>query len=329
MWTAPVLQEAMREAGSDRLRSYVRPVAAVDADRWPRWGPRREVQTTLRCRAPLGPTECLASWDRSITPSLASQASLPAFAAGRWAPAGEALSHSVCGFCFRGKPLVVSWFDWGAFLRPDHDPRGAPRAAAVKVGRRGGLAARRTASRPRLDGGEHGARLVGSGGCAAITAAPFFGRAGGIVAFAAHHQFPGDARGLVGERHGGELGRLACDQLAQPGRGAASAAAFDLPNHRGGARHQDAAQHRVAGARDHAEPLLAGGGVILGGEPEPGRKIAPRAERLGIGHLDRQQRGADWPDRWNRSEQAALCVTAVEGQEPAIERLQLGLERGI
>jgi len=32
----------------------------------------------------------------------------------------------------------------------------------------------------------------------------------------------------------------------------AYAAAFDLPNHRGGARHQDAAQHRVAGARDHA-----------------------------------------------------------------------------
>src|SRR5439155_11720098 len=67
-------------ARSDRLRSYVRPVVAVADDRWPRWGPRREVQTYWRCRAPMGPTECLASWDRSITPSTA--ASFPAFAAG-------------------------------------------------------------------------------------------------------------------------------------------------------------------------------------------------------------------------------------------------------
>src|SRR5215813_2557426 len=48
---------------------------------WPRWGPRREVQTYWRCRAPMGPTECLASWDRSITPS--TPASFPTFAARR------------------------------------------------------------------------------------------------------------------------------------------------------------------------------------------------------------------------------------------------------
>ena len=52
--------------GSDRLRSYVRSVDGGAHDRLPRWVPRREFQTELRCQAPLGPTECLASGiDRS------------------------------------------------------------------------------------------------------------------------------------------------------------------------------------------------------------------------------------------------------------------------
>src|SRR5215471_247680 len=41
----------------------------------------------------------------------------------------------------------------------------------------------------------------------------------GVVAFAADHQLPGDARRFVGERHRGELGWLAPDQPNQPGRG--------------------------------------------------------------------------------------------------------------
>src|SRR5262245_11281476 len=45
--------------------------------------------------------------------------------------------------------------------RPEFD--GASRAAAVKAGRRFGGAASRAAARPRLDGGEHDARLAGGG----------------------------------------------------------------------------------------------------------------------------------------------------------------------
>jgi hypothetical protein len=47
----------------------------------------------------------------------------------------------------------------GPFLRPDLDPAGAPRAAAVKAGRRCAWAASSILARPRLDCGEHGARL--------------------------------------------------------------------------------------------------------------------------------------------------------------------------
>jgi hypothetical protein len=56
-----------------------------------------------------------------------------------------------------------------------------------------------------------------------------------VVAFTADHQFPGDARQLVGERHGGEFRRLARHQIAQPGRGM-SLALVDLLDDRGGAR---------------------------------------------------------------------------------------------
>ena len=49
MWTAPSLQEVVR-SGSDRLRSYVRPVDGGRTDRLPRWVPRREFQTGRRCR---------------------------------------------------------------------------------------------------------------------------------------------------------------------------------------------------------------------------------------------------------------------------------------
>src|SRR4029453_11538540 len=41
---------------------------------------------------------------------------------------------------------------------------------------------------------------------------------GRIVVLAADHQPPGDAGHLVGQRHGGELGRLALQQLDQPPR---------------------------------------------------------------------------------------------------------------
>ena len=44
---------------------------------------------------------------------------------------------------------------------------------------------------------------------------------GRIVVLAADHQLPGDAGHLVGQRHGGELGRFALQQLDQPRRGLA------------------------------------------------------------------------------------------------------------
>src|SRR5919198_2119343 len=119
--------------------------------------------------APLGPTECLASWDRSITPSAPSRASFPTVVAGDvHSPLKLVLGcmHQVGldGMSMTFVSLAfVSLFDHGPFLRPDRDRGGAPRTATVKAGRRGPGAASWRASKPRLYGGEHGASLAGLG----------------------------------------------------------------------------------------------------------------------------------------------------------------------
>src|SRR5262249_46135363 len=142
--------------------------------------------------APLGPTECLASWDRSITPSAPSRASFPAFAAGD----AHAPLKLVKGFMGQVGLVMsmgfVSLFDCGPFLRPDRDRGGAPRTAAVKAGRRAPGATCCGASRPRLDSGKHGASLAGLGRSALAASVVMSSTGGGraAVAFATDHQLP-------------------------------------------------------------------------------------------------------------------------------------------
>jgi hypothetical protein len=53
----------------------------------------------------------------------------------------------------------VSLFDLGRFFVPTRAAAVPPRAAAVKVGRRGAPATPSAVARPHLDGGEHGVTL--------------------------------------------------------------------------------------------------------------------------------------------------------------------------
>src|SRR5262249_44822221 len=69
MWTAPGLQE-VNSVGSKRLRSYVRSVDAVAHDRCQDGARDASSKQVGDAGAPLDPAECLASWDRSITPSV-------------------------------------------------------------------------------------------------------------------------------------------------------------------------------------------------------------------------------------------------------------------
>src|SRR5580658_10664766 len=98
---------------------------------------------------------------------------------------------------------------------------------------------------------ERGARR---GALTTRSAAPLAGRCCGhwVVALAADHDLPGDARRLVGESHRGKLGRLALQEVGQPGRGR-GAPAPDLLEICGRSGDKHAAQCLVASAGDAAE----------------------------------------------------------------------------
>src|SRR5262249_52910074 len=143
---------------------------------------------------------------------------------------------------------------------------------------------------------------------------------GAVVSLAADHQLPGDAGGLVSECYSGQLGRLALEQLGQPGRGLC-ASALDVSDVGGGAAVQPRTEGLVAGPRDAAVLLLAATRMILGGEADPGGTAAAGAEDARVRDLDRQQTGADRTDGGHLRQAPTELVRAMPGH-------QLGLECG-
>jgi len=100
----------------------------------------------------------------------------------------------------------------------------------------------------------------------------------GPVSLAAHHELPGDACDLVGQRHGHEFRRLAPKQIQELGRRLLAAPLPDPPKKGGGPDDQSAAQGLVARARDDAEPDLAGRRVVLRCQPKPCCELASGSE---------------------------------------------------
>src|SRR5438309_2597265 len=146
----------------------------------------------------MGPAECLVTViDRSVPSSVLEQAS-----ACGMRPLPHAEVHDLRVGC------KVMWFTFVFGARPRCIV--SPTAASFRAPR---------AVSSRLAAGHRRRRRA-----AALTARarcytwPRGDDAGPcrVVAFTADHQFPGDACNLVGERHGGELRRLARHQIAQP-----------------------------------------------------------------------------------------------------------------
>ncbi len=103
----------------------------------------------------------------------------------------------------------------------------------------------------------------------------------------------------------------------------------DLLDHGARTDDQDAAQGLVTGARDHAEPGLASGRVILRRQPDPSREIPARSENMRIGDLHRQQRGPDRADGGDLHQPTAQFVVLVPGHQPGFDRRNLQLELGV
>jgi hypothetical protein len=149
---------------------------------------------------------------------------------------------------------------------------------------------------------------------------------GGFVALPCHHQLPGDPGDLVGQRHCNQLGRLALEQIHQPGRSRRTLAAPQLPDDSRGPGHQHTAQDLVPGARDNPMPHFASGGMILRGQAEPGGKVAGGSEGLRGGRLHHQHRSANRPHPRNPSQAPAAFMGAVPSHEAIFNLLPLGLQ---
>lgn len=79
------------------------------------------------------------------------------------------------------------------------------------------------------------------------------------VPFAAHHELPGDAGDLIGERYSHQLWFLALQEFKQPLGGMSASTCPDILKKGGCSNHQYAPEHFVASSGDHPEPTGSGG----------------------------------------------------------------------
>ncbi len=117
MWTASALQEAEQWFGSDRLRSYVRPVCAAAYDRWPRWFSATRVPNTIAAfsgRCICRSVSCFGSIDHTNFSFLACSASTQH---GRACYAACCELNPITGLAGRYRsPLTMSFQAMRAFL---------------------------------------------------------------------------------------------------------------------------------------------------------------------------------------------------------------------
>src|SRR5262249_7576255 len=80
---------------------------------------------------------------------------------------------------------------------------------------------------------------------------------------------------------------------------------------------------------DAAEPLLAAGRVLLGHQPDPGSKIAPRAELPPVADFGNQRGGHDWADARDLLQATARFARAMPGEDTFVDWSNLGTDRAV
>ena len=138
-----------------------------------------------------------------------------------------------------------------------------------------------------------------------------------LVSLAAHHDGPGHPCDLVGERNGGDLGGSALHQSCEPGPLGAVLSRISDNGH--GAGDQQPSQVAIALLGDAAEPFLAAGRMLLRHQPDPGRKIAPRAERLPVADLGNQGGGHNRANAGDLLQPPAGFTRAMPGMDALVD----------
>src|SRR3979411_1839263 len=148
-----------------------------------------------------------------------------------------------------------------------------------------------------------------------------------VLALACDPQLPGNASQFVGQRHGGQLRRLALEKLLDPrGEHAAAFAVPQVPDDGGRADHQCAAQALVPSSRNDAEPYLTGGRMIFWRQPDPGCELPTRSKHLGRRRLHDKHPSADRAAPGDLSKAPATWVGFVPGHEFPLDLIDLRLQ---
>src|SRR3954463_12553255 len=136
--------------------------------------------------------------------------------------------------------------------------------------------------------------------------------------FAAHHERPGRAGHLVGERDRDDLERSPGQHLCDPGK---------LPwmklaaaHHRDRADDKQSSQVAVALLGDRAELGLAAGRHLSWHQPNPGRKVAPGSEDPGVCHRRGNGGCTNLSDARNGLDTLALLARTMLLHNPLLNR---------
>ena len=144
------------------------------------------------------------------------------------------------------------------------------------------------------------------------------------VGLAACHHHPGDARRLVGQRHGGEFGRLALQQL----RGPASAGVVLAGKTHDGRRadHQQPSDIAVALLAGPALPLFAAAAVRFWRQAEPSGELSAGSEERPVGVRGGDRAGGDRSDARDGGQAPTDNVGAVPRHDPRLQPFDGGRE---
>src|SRR3954454_16695368 len=147
-----------------------------------------------------------------------------------------------------------------------------------------------------------------------------------FVPLAAGQHGPGDARGLVGHGEQHHVGWPAHEKAGKPGR--TDLLLAPRPAEMGArAVHQQAPDVAVTALGDAPQSLLAAARSLLRDEPEPGRKLACRAELTGIADARHHGGCGNQADPGDLSQSPACCAGGVPGEELLLDRGDLPLDR--
>src|SRR5262249_37936545 len=117
---------------------------------------------------------------------------------------------------------------------------------------------------------------------------------------------------------GSDLGVSALHESCEP-RSPLGAVLFGVADDGHGTCYEQPSQVAITLLGDAAEPLLAAGRVLLGHQPDPGSKIAPRAELPPVADFGNQRGGHDWADARDLLQATARFARAVPGEDTFVD----------